>query len=329
MPMPRKPVLIVAAALALGVGLVTLRPDWLNVSANDVPLPDGEEPAVTQPLSADTVAEQAEEAARRQPEKIEAEYHVAPSMKQGEVLKVTIDAPPESFKEGAVWMSGKKVNVYEERPGHFIAMMSWDVFKKPGAYPLKIQDRSGKTQYEQMVAVVDGHYPVQNIAVSKQMGGLKPLPGEMEAIDALKMRVTPERYWEEPFITPTPHCQNSPFGVKRAYNGKLSDNYHKGVDIRSGMGTPIKATTGGKVVMVKPFRLHGNTIGIDHGQGVNSIYIHMSRFNVKEGDIVKKGDVIGYVGSTGFANGPHLHWGLYVNGVPVNPNQFVKGVPRC
>ena len=77
------------------------------------------------------------------------------------------------------------------------------------------------------------------------------------------------------------------------------------------------------------FRLHGGTIGIDHGQGVVSTYLHMSKLALSEGTVVKKGDVVGYVGATGFATGPHLHWGLYVNGVPVNPSQWIPNVPRC
>jgi lysostaphin len=77
------------------------------------------------------------------------------------------------------------------------------------------------------------------------------------------------------------------------------------------------------------YRLHGGTVGLDHGQGVSSIYIHMSKLNVKPGEIVKKGDVIGYVGSTGFATGPHLHWGMYMSGLPINPNQWITNVPTC
>jgi murein DD-endopeptidase MepM/ murein hydrolase activator NlpD len=70
------------------------------------------------------------------------------------------------------------------------------------------------------------------------------------------------------------------------------------------------------------FRLHGGTVGLDHGQGVTSSYIHLSKTAVKEGQVVKQGEVIGYVGSTGFSTAPHLHWGLYVHGSPVNPKQW-------
>jgi murein DD-endopeptidase MepM/ murein hydrolase activator NlpD len=81
---------------------------------------------------------------------------------------------------------------------------------------------------------------------------------------------------------------------------------------------------GGTVKIVRAWNIHGGTVGIDHGQGLQSIYLHMSKFATAEGAVVKKGDVIGYVGSTGRSTAPHLHWSLYANGVPVNPRQWVQ-----
>jgi murein DD-endopeptidase MepM/ murein hydrolase activator NlpD len=78
------------------------------------------------------------------------------------------------------------------------------------------------------------------------------------------------------------------------------------------------------VKIAQPFPLRGGTVGLDHGQGLESIYLHLSRFAVKSGDQVKQGDVIGYVGSSGRSTGPHLHWTLYANGDPVNPRQWVS-----
>jgi murein DD-endopeptidase MepM/ murein hydrolase activator NlpD len=84
---------------------------------------------------------------------------------------------------------------------------------------------------------------------------------------------------------------------------------------------------GGIVKIVRDWSLHGRTVGIDHGQGLESMYLHMSKFAVAEGAVVKKGDVVGYVGSTGRSTAPHLHWSLYVNGVPVNPRDWVQSAP--
>jgi murein DD-endopeptidase MepM/ murein hydrolase activator NlpD len=152
----------------------------------------------------------------------------------------------------------------------------------------------------------------------------------MEAIEAFKNTVSPTRYWEStPFQLPVSHCMNSPFGVKRFYNGLFSGNYHKGLDQKSPAGTPIKAITGGIIKIARPYQLHGGTVAVDHGQGIGSIYIHMSKILVKPNQIVQAGEPLGLVGSTGFAMGPHLHWGLYVFGIPVNPRAGFVSVNAC
>jgi len=119
----------------------------------------------------------------------------------------------------------------------------------------------------------------------------------------------------------------SRFGVQRYLNGKPTGNFHAGLDQRSPAGTPVHAMDGGIVKIVREWNLHGRTVGIDHGQGLESIYLHMSKLAVAEDAAVKKGDVIGYVGSTGRSTGPHLHWSLYANGVPVNPLDWVQVAP--
>lgn len=255
------------------------------------------------------------------------------SVRQGEVLKVQL---PEGFFEvmkgygqGFVRFCGRKVPFFPDQKGSLLALIPVSVFQKPGKYPLVIYDASNKPLETLEVPVNDAHYKTQNVTVSKSTEGLKPLPGEMEAIQTLKDTTSPVRFWSEPFISPTPDCQNSPFGVKRMHNGTSTGDYHKGVDLKSPSGRPIHAISGGHVQIAQMFRLHGGTVGIDHGQGIGSIYIHMSRLNVKQGEAVKKGDTIGYVGSTGFATGPHLHWGMYVNGLPVNPNQWIAPVAKC
>jgi murein DD-endopeptidase MepM/ murein hydrolase activator NlpD len=90
---------------------------------------------------------------------------------------------------------------------------------------------------------------------------------------------------------------------------------------------PIHTAAAGDVKLAGEFALHGGTVGIDHGQGLKSIYLHMSKVAAKEGDHVQAGDVIGYVGSTGRSTGAHLHWALYANGEPVNPLQWLHLTP--
>lgn len=255
---------------------------------------------------------------------------VSQTVKQGDTIRIRLTPGPvptaaplyaEAF--------GRQAILYGQSDNAFEGLIPVSVTARPGSVSIRVKDATGDVLAEKTVTVVSAHLPVQNIRVSKQTKSLEPLPGEMEAVQSLKNVQTPNRYWDEPFISPTVDCQNSPFGVLRAHNGKLTGDYHKGVDLRSPMGRPVRATASGRVLISQPFRLHGGTVGIDHGQGVSSIYIHLSKRLVNEGNRVKAGELIGKVGATGFASGPHLHWGLYVNGLPVNPNQWVLNVPRC
>ena len=177
----------------------------------------------------------------------------------------------------------------------------------------------------QLVTVKAKVFGRQNITVSKSTGGLQPIAGELEAVERLKQTLTPVKHWTlGQFVSPTIDCENSPFGVRRYHNGKYTGNYHKGVDLRSPLHRQIRATAAGVIqIATNKFRLHGGTVGIDHGQGLSSIYIHMSKVLVSPGELVQAGQVIGEVGSTGFATGPHLHWGLYASGQPVDPNIWV------
>ncbi len=147
---------------------------------------------------------------------------------------------------------------------------------------------------------------------------------EFDRVAAFKGIVTPEKFWNGAMIRPSQGRVSTEYGVRRYYNGVFAeDYYHRGVDYAAGNGSPVAAPAAGHIALVgrvsDGFELHGNTIGIDHGQGVLSIMIHLSRIDINEGDFVQAGQVIGGVGSTGASTGPHLHWGLYVHGVAVDP----------
>ncbi|HYZ85332.1 MAG TPA: M23 family metallopeptidase [Bryobacteraceae bacterium] len=239
------------------------------------------------------------------------------TLKQGEVLRIPSDGATAEFL-------GNKFPIFDK-----LALVPAAVTQQPGTYPLVIRDRSGKVLQETKITVLDGEYPRQNIRATKQMQSLTPMPGEREAVDALKRAESPKRYWSELFQPPTADCRNSPFGVKRFHNGVFSGRFHGGVDLRSPQGRPVYAAAGGIVRISNMFRLHGGTIGIDHGQGVTSLYLHLSKVVAPIGSVVKTGDLVGYVGSTGFATGPHLHWALNVHGVAVQPEQWTGPLKRC
>lgn len=246
-----------------------------------------------------------------------APVEVAGSVKQGTVLRVQAGGASAEFL-------GRRIPIFDG-----VGLVPVPVTQAPGTFPLKVFDQEGKVLFEQRVTVLDGNYPRQNIRASKSMQSLTPLAGEREAINALKATASAKRSWSEPFQSPTNDCRNSPFGVKRYHNGVFSGRFHGGVDLRSPLGRPVVAASGGVIRIAQMFRLHGGTIGIDHGQGVTSLYLHLSKLAVTEGTVVKTGDLVGYVGATGFATGPHLHWALNVHGVPVQPEQWTGTLPQC
>jgi murein DD-endopeptidase MepM/ murein hydrolase activator NlpD len=143
-------------------------------------------------------------------------------------------------------------------------------------------------------------------------------------VAAFKKIVTPQKHWNGPFRRPNAGRVSTVFGVRRYYNGVFAkDYYHSGVDYASPSGASVVAPAAGRVALIgresQGFRVHGNTIGIDHGQGILSIFLHLNSIDVREGDMVQAGQKIATVGTTGASTGPHLHWGVYVHGQAVDP----------
>ena len=154
---------------------------------------------------------------------------------------------------------------------------------------------------------------------------------ELDQVSEFKKLATPQKFWQGSFVRPNASRVSTGFGIRRYYNGVFAnDYYHKGVDYAGGYGSPVVAPAGGQVRLVgredEGFHVHGNIVGIDHGQGVISVFLHLQDINVTDGTMVKPGQKIGTIGSTGASTGPHLHWGLYVNEVAVDPVPWRFGV---
>ena len=131
-------------------------------------------------------------------------------------------------------------------------------------------------------------FPEQNVVIGQSLAELKPSPGETETVNEFRNAVSEVRHWSEPLALPVRGCMTSPFGVQRYMNGKPTGNFHGGLDQRSPAGTPVHAVDGGIVKIVRKWNLHGGTVGIDHGQGLESIYLHMSKLAVAEGAVGQK-----------------------------------------
>jgi murein DD-endopeptidase MepM/ murein hydrolase activator NlpD len=226
----------------------------------------------------------------------------------------------------AARMNDRTIRLFPQDGGS-LGLMPVPVDQKPGDDKVDLLDKDGRSVASVPIRVLEAHFPKQNVVIEQSLAELKPSPGETETTTAFRNTVSEVRHWSEPLALPVRGCMTSPFGVQRYMNGKPTGNFHGGLDQRSPAGTPVHAVDAGVVKIVRDWNLHGRTVGIDHGQGLESMYLHMSKLAVTEGATVKKGDVVGYVGSTGRSTAPHLHWSLYVNGVPVNPRDWIQAAP--
>lgn len=244
---------------------------------------------------------------------------------QGQTLVVKVKA------EGIVGLSG----LYEGRPvvfegeGERWALVGIHALTEAGTHSLKlVATDAGGQQVEVLlnVLVADGGYGVEDIVLP---------PGRASLLDPNLIRVEQERLaqvfgvfgrrqlWVGPFIVPVEGPVTSRFGTRRSYNGGPVRSYHEGIDYDAPPGAAVLATNDGRVALAEPLTVRGNAVIIDHGLGVYSGYYHLSEINVQKGQLVKRGDVVGKVGDTGLATGPHLHWEIRVSGINVDPTQWI------
>ena len=207
----------------------------------------------------------------------------------------------------------------------YIAVGAVDLQTSPGMMTVSL--RAGMERRELSLKILKPDYPVQELTLPKEKvflssENLTRVRKEQHMVQMLLKGVS-EKIWEGRFILPVSNSISTEFGTRRLLNKELK-SVHRGVDIRGKEGENVRAANRGKVVMVENLFYGGNTVIIDHGQGIYSIYMHLSGFNVALNEQVSKGNVIGFVGSTGRATGPHLHFGINVLTVSVNPVSFIK-----
>ncbi|ODH02621.1 peptidase [Nostoc sp. KVJ20] len=246
--------------------------------------------------------------------------------KLGDTLSVEINLDnPENGTNPTVASGNNTYPAFEIAPNQYRAFIPTTPLEKAGTRTLRV---AGDGQVQNLaVNVLNRKFPVQRITLPPGKAGVKATEHELQRVAAFKALQTPEKYWNGVFLRPNAGRMSTTYGVRRYYNGTFAnDYYHRGLDYAGAAGSSVIAPAAGRVALVgrvsQGFRVHGNVVGIDHGQGITSIFMHLSRINVKEGDFVKAGQLIGAVGSTGASTGPHLHWGLYVNGQSVDPTPW-------
>jgi murein DD-endopeptidase MepM/ murein hydrolase activator NlpD len=248
---------------------------------------------------------------------------IAPAaVKLGETIRLSCPRDVASAKMGE-----RTVPLFPQADGSAFGLMPVSVKEKPGIYSIEFLSAEKKILFMRKATIRKTFFPSQNVTLTPEIEALRSTPEEINLLVAFKNSVSDERFWKDPLAPPVPGCVTSPFGVKRLHNGVPTGEYHSGVDQRTPEGEPIRAVAAGVVSFAQKFNVLGNAVGVDHGQGLETMYLHMSKLAVEKGAHVDKGDVLGYAGETGRANGPHLHWVMYVNSVHVNPAQWVKLVP--
>jgi len=250
---------------------------------------------------------------------------------QGSTTVIRVKVP-----EG-VTVSGMLVDhplhFFQDDDGSQVALQGVHALLDPGPYPLRLEATlpDGSTQsFEQNVLVLSGNYPEENILVNDPatVDPAVTVPEE----DQLRQIVEPatsERYWDGIFQSPAVYQEYTSFyGNRRTYFVQNSDTtiqgFHSGLDFAGGEGLQITSPAPGQVVFAGPLVVRGNATIIDHGWGVYSGFWHQSEIDVQVGDIVQAGQVIGLVGGTGRVTGAHLHWEVWVNGVQVNPFDWLQ-----
>ena len=232
---------------------------------------------------------------------------------------------PDSGKMPRATFNGDRVIVLKDER-KWLAVVGIPLEARPGAYSIKIE---GSKHRDLSFSVHDKQYAVQRVTIQNRRKvdptalDLKRIRRESRiikaALAAWHAKASVPLQFDLPVLGPV----SSPFGLRRVFNGEPRAP-HSGIDIAVPAGTPIRAPAPGRVAAVGDFFFDGKMVMIDHGQGLVTMYGHMEKILVKKGQRVARGEVIGLVGQTGRATGPHLHWGVSLNNARVDPTLFLS-----
>lgn len=250
------------------------------------------------------------------------------TVKQGEAFSVSIDRTvlrDFTTRELVARFNGRDWPVFKTGSGLAI-LMAVDMETPPGRQEFVIERRGPRETVvvaQGSVSVEDGEFGVQSLTLPDQQVDLdsetlRRVESEQRVMVGAMETVTPKKLWDGEFVLPTEGPVQHTFGRRRIINGQPRSP-HSGEDISAPQGAPVVAINDGVVRLVADHFFSGKSVVVDHGLGLYSMYFHLSDAAVRVGDHVAKAQVIGAVGATGRASGPHLHWGIRLNGARVNP----------
>jgi murein DD-endopeptidase MepM/ murein hydrolase activator NlpD len=236
------------------------------------------------------------------------------NVKKGEIPRVT-------------WMNRSILLIPTHDKTCWQGFLVADLSEKPGNYKAHIKISQSSHEEVLGIKVVDKDYGVRRLKLPEKMvnldeKSLKRVNNESAKLRKIWKAPASDPLWSGPFLKPIDGEVIGPFG-RRSIINEQPRSPHTGVDLRGNRGTPVKASNNGKVVLTADHFFTGKTVILDHGGEILSMYFHLDKIVVQKDDIVRKGDIIGHVGSTGRATGPHLHWGIRINGARINPMRLI------
>ncbi len=249
--------------------------------------------------------------------KIEPSYDVLP----GSAIAIFVDGIDTKFEDSVeVSVDGKNIPLCGKMNNSLLAIYGVDLFRR-GEIDVKLSV-NGRT-IKKVIKIKDMVFPVENLTLPPEKvflsaEDLKRVEEEKEILDRIWVQVTPDRLWHGDFLEPAEGREGSAFGLRRIINGE-ERSPHTGRDIIADEGMPVVASNRGRIVWTGELFFGGHSIIIDHGLGLYSMYFHLSKIVVKEGEVVEKGQRIGLIGSTGRVSGPHLHWGIRLLNARIDP----------
>jgi murein DD-endopeptidase MepM/ murein hydrolase activator NlpD len=246
-------------------------------------------------------------------------------------VNLPVDAKPDGERPEGTWL-GQKLQFFRGRDGRaWYALAGVDVQVQVGSSNLQISapTAGGATiDLSRTVEILPAHYRTSSLTVAPKF--VEPGPDELTRIKAereLKDKVfassAAEPLWSGDFRAPVHATPTDSFGTRRTFNGKLA-SIHQGMDFRAAPGTPVRAGNSGVVVLAQPLYYEGNCVVIDHGLGLFTISMHLSRIDVHEGDHVIASQLLGLSGATGRVTGPHLHWAVRWQNAYLDPAKLLR-----
>ena len=242
---------------------------------------------------------------------------------------VTFRLPGGADQKPVVHYGDRPVLVVRQSDG-WLAITGISLDTAPGEYHVDVQ-QPGAQPRQLTFRIVPKQYRVQQLKVAPGQVNLSPedearVKREQEKMHGVLANFTPETPATLRLEQPVPGPRSSSFGLRRVFNGEARKP-HSGMDIAAPTGTPVKAPLAGRVVDVGNYFFNGNDVILDHGQGLMTMYCHLSKIRVEVGQELKAGEILGDVGATGRVTGPHLHWGVILNSTSVDPALFLAPVP--